>query len=299
MKKKVLILGVLSIFLGMNFQAIAGATIAVGPDTITQTDAEQLIIDLDATNLPSYFSWRDINGIDYTTDIRNQVPFASCEAFAIVAAIETMVQYKVGFPFGCDLSEAHLFFNSNGSQLGWGTYPESDLRYLQKYGIPDEARADGSLNQMLAWASFRYDIYPENRKLYPASGYGFSFVQYHFDGVRIRIKPTDSIFLTNLRGHMILPLGKRTEQTGTLATLVVKQVYVSGLCRKNLYVKMSYVFSFISSSTLPRQKAYLSKGVRITQQRQVDLLGRSTGIKQTSAPGIYLDGKDKRVRFVQ
>ena len=167
------------------------------------------------------------------------------------------------------------------------------------YGIPDEARADGSLNQMLAWASFRYDIYPENRKLYPASGYGFSFVQYHFDGVRIRIKPTDSIFLTNLRGHMILPLGKRTEQTGTLATLVVKQVYVSGLCRKNLYVKMSYVFSFISSSTLPRQKAYLSKGVRITQQRQVDLLGRSTGIKQTSAPGIYLDGKDKRVRFVQ
>jgi parallel beta-helix repeat protein len=151
MKKKVLILGVLSIFLGMNFQAIAGATIAVGPDTITQTNAEQLIIDLDVTNLPSYFSWRDINGVDFTTDIRSQIPYPSCEAFGITAAIETMVQYKVGYPFGCDLSEAHLYFNCNGSQLDWGTFPESDLRYLQKYGIPDEA----------CWP------YPKKKALYP------------------------------------------------------------------------------------------------------------------------------------
>ncbi len=94
---------------------------------------------LSLQELPSYFSWRDINGVDYVTDIRDQRPYASCEAFGITAAIETMVQYKVGYPFGCDLSEAHLFFNCNGSQLDWGTFPESDLRYLQKYGIPDEA----------------------------------------------------------------------------------------------------------------------------------------------------------------
>jgi hypothetical protein len=164
------------------------------------------------------------------------------------------------------------------------------------FGIPDKARADGSYYQMLSWASFRYDIYPENRNLY-SIGYGFGFGRYHFDWVQIRIKPTDSISLTNLRGHMILPLGKRTERTGILATIVVKQVYVSGLCRKNLYVKMEYIFSFIVS-TLPQQKALLSKGIVTVQQGQVNLLGRNTGgIKQASAPGIYFDGKDKRVRF--
>ena len=49
-----------------------------------------------------------------------------------------MVQYKVGFPFGCDLSEAHLFFWSGGN-INWGSYPENDTNFLRNYGIPDEA----------------------------------------------------------------------------------------------------------------------------------------------------------------
>jgi len=88
--------------------------------------------------LPSYFSWRDKDGVDYVTPIRDQSPFHSCETFALVAAVETMVQYKVGYPFGCDLSEAHLFFYSGGN-LNWGSYPENDSQFLKDYGIPDEA----------------------------------------------------------------------------------------------------------------------------------------------------------------
>jgi parallel beta-helix repeat protein len=88
--------------------------------------------------LPSSFSWRDINGVDFTTPIRNQTPYPSCESFALVAAIETMVQYKVGFPFNCDLSEAHLFFFSGGN-IVWGSYPENDTKFLKEYGVPDEA----------------------------------------------------------------------------------------------------------------------------------------------------------------
>jgi parallel beta-helix repeat protein len=90
------------------------------------------------SDLPPYFSWRDINGVDFTTPIRDQSPYPSCESFAIVGALETMVQYKVGYPFGCDLSEAHLFFYSNGT-IDWGSYPENDTQYLVDYGIPDEA----------------------------------------------------------------------------------------------------------------------------------------------------------------
>jgi len=88
--------------------------------------------------LPSSFSWRDINGVDFTTPIRNQNPYPSCETFALVAAVETMVQYTVGFPFNCDLSEAHLFFFSGGN-TNWGSYPENDTQFLKEYGVPDEA----------------------------------------------------------------------------------------------------------------------------------------------------------------
>lgn len=101
-------------------------------------------------SLPSSFSWRDIDGIDFTTTIRNQAPYPSCETFAIVAAVETMVQYEVGYPFGCDLSEAHLFFFSGGN-IEWGSYPENDTQFLVDYGVPDEA----------CWP------YPKDKKLYP------------------------------------------------------------------------------------------------------------------------------------
>jgi len=100
--------------------------------------------------LPSSFNWRDINGTDFTTDIRNQAPYPSCETFAILAAVETMVQYKIGYPFGCDLSEAHLFFWSGGN-IDWGSYPENDTQFLVDYGVPDEE----------CWS------YPKEKKQYP------------------------------------------------------------------------------------------------------------------------------------
>ena len=61
------------------------------------------------SELPPIFSWRNIEGIDYTTSVKNQRPAPTCEAYALVASIETLVQYQVGFPFECDLSELHLF----------------------------------------------------------------------------------------------------------------------------------------------------------------------------------------------
>jgi len=69
--------------------------------------------------LPSSFSWCDVSGIDYSTSIKNQAPCPSCEAYALAASLETMVQYEVGHPFDCDLSEMHLFFCSGGT-CNWG-----------------------------------------------------------------------------------------------------------------------------------------------------------------------------------
>lgn len=92
----------------------------------------------DDSDLPSYFSWTDIDGVDFTTPVRAQQPYHACEAFAYVAALEVMVQWEVGYPFGCDLSEAHLFFCSGGN-VEWGGYPENDSNYLVEHGVPDEA----------------------------------------------------------------------------------------------------------------------------------------------------------------
>ena len=42
---------------------------------------------LSSTDVPPYFSWRDINGTDFTTPIKNQAPAPTCEAYALVASV--------------------------------------------------------------------------------------------------------------------------------------------------------------------------------------------------------------------
>jgi len=87
--------------------------------------------------LPARFSWRDVNGVDFTTSVKDQRPAPTCEAYAFVAALDTLVQYQVGYPFECDLSEAHLFFYSGGT-AEWGVNFTYAADYLVNHGVPDE-----------------------------------------------------------------------------------------------------------------------------------------------------------------
>ncbi len=91
----------------------------------------------ESSDLPSYFNWRDIDGVDFTTPVKDQGMCPSCEAYALVAVLETIVQYQVGYPFGCDLSEAHLFFYPGGT-CEWGVNVSDAANYLIDYGVPDE-----------------------------------------------------------------------------------------------------------------------------------------------------------------
>lgn len=91
----------------------------------------------DSFNLPSSFFWYDINGIDFTSPVKNQIPAPTCETYALCTALETIVNYKIGNPFGCDLSEAHLFFYSGGT-CDWGVDVTEPAEYLVNYGVPDE-----------------------------------------------------------------------------------------------------------------------------------------------------------------
>lgn len=89
-------------------------------------------------DLPSYFSWRDINGTDYTTPIKNQAPAPTCEAYALIASLETKMQYHLGKIYNPDLSEAHLFFYPGGSiRAGYVNIIDA-ANYLVEHGVPDE-----------------------------------------------------------------------------------------------------------------------------------------------------------------
>jgi len=90
------------------------------------------------SDLPSYFSWRNIEGIDYTTGIKDQSPAPTCEAYGLCAALETLMQYHVGKRYDPDLSETHLYFSAGGTyEAGYVNLIDA-ADYLIEYGVPDE-----------------------------------------------------------------------------------------------------------------------------------------------------------------
>jgi hypothetical protein len=89
-------------------------------------------------DLPSSFSWRNINGVDYTTPVKNQAPAPTCEAYALCASLETLMQYYMGEPYGPDLSETHLYFYAGGTyEAGYVNIIDA-ANYLIEHGVPDE-----------------------------------------------------------------------------------------------------------------------------------------------------------------
>ena len=90
------------------------------------------------TDLPSFFSWQDIDGIDYTTPIKNQAPAPTCEAYALCASIETLMQYQMRKIYYPDLSETHLFFYAGGTINAGYVHLVEAVNYLKEYGVPDE-----------------------------------------------------------------------------------------------------------------------------------------------------------------
>lgn len=105
---------------------------------VININAETLYSNVEECDLPSYFSWRNINGIDYTTPIKDQSPAPTCEAYALCAALETMMQYKLGELYEPDLSDCHLYFYAGGTvEKGYVNLIDA-ANYLVDIGVPDE-----------------------------------------------------------------------------------------------------------------------------------------------------------------
>ena len=105
---------------------------------ITSISAQSLNYGEATIGLPSFFSWQDINGTDYTTPIKDQSPAPTCEAYALVASLETQMQYQMDELYNPDLSETHLYFYAGGTiEQGYVNLVDA-ANYLMEYGVPDE-----------------------------------------------------------------------------------------------------------------------------------------------------------------
>jgi C1A family cysteine protease len=111
---------------------------------------------------PQAFDWRNRNGQNFITPIRDQGACGSCVAFGTTAAVEGTLRVQLGdASLVVDLSEASLFYCIGGSQgrnCGNGWWPQNALTGYQNVGVPDEAcfpytAGDQPCNQCADWAN--------------------------------------------------------------------------------------------------------------------------------------------------
>lgn len=83
--------------------------------------------------------WRNKDGYNWVSDIKDQGNCGSCVAFATVATLESQAKIQVNKPsYPFDLSEADLFFCGAGRKCNQGWWPAEALKYAQEKGVPRE-----------------------------------------------------------------------------------------------------------------------------------------------------------------
>jgi C1A family cysteine protease len=92
-----------------------------------------------AVEFPPAWDWRDVDGANWTTPIRDQKGCGSCVAFGTVATLEAMLKlHQQDASLQPDLSEAHLFFCGCGDCCDKGWWPSYALDYAKNSGVPGE-----------------------------------------------------------------------------------------------------------------------------------------------------------------
>ncbi|MFQ6104601.1 MAG: C1 family peptidase, partial [Candidatus Glassbacteria bacterium] len=88
--------------------------------------------------LETNLDWRDYDGHNWMTSVKNQYSCGSCVAFGAIAALEGRLNIFTGdWTWDPDLSEQHLF-SCGGGICSFGWWVHSSMNYLQNYGVPEE-----------------------------------------------------------------------------------------------------------------------------------------------------------------
>ncbi|MEI8025164.1 MAG: C1 family peptidase [Pseudomonadota bacterium] len=100
-----------------------------------------------SADLPSALDWRNYEGMNFLSSIRNQAFCGSCVAFAAIGAFEGRLKVAAKSPqMSVDLSEQHLFQDIGGCDSG--SFPQLAAMSLQSSGTTDEACTPYTLGRM-------------------------------------------------------------------------------------------------------------------------------------------------------
>ena len=89
---------------------------------------------------PTSFDWRNYNGQDWMTSVKNQASCGSCWAFSAVGTTEAVHNIAANNPnLDLNLSEEYLVSDCSSSGACCGGWQDAALRFIRDSGIPDEA----------------------------------------------------------------------------------------------------------------------------------------------------------------
>jgi C1A family cysteine protease len=119
---------------------------------------------------PASADWRNRNGQNYVTPVKNQGGCGSCVSFCTCSVIESAIRITLGNPtYAVDLSEGFLQFCGGGSCGGWGL--TSGLAFAQSTGVTDEACMPYQATNMNCTASRCADWQNRLTKISSYTGY--------------------------------------------------------------------------------------------------------------------------------
>lgn len=119
------------------YEPIDGGGMGCILDDESEVEQEQESSVTSTAPVPTAFDWRDVDGMDWTTSVKNQRGCGSCVAFGTLSAFEAVIQIELGKDVNVDLSESHLFFCGGGScSTGWSV--GSAVKHLENVGVCDE-----------------------------------------------------------------------------------------------------------------------------------------------------------------
>ncbi len=95
-----------------------------------------------ATSIPTSFDWRDRDGVNMTTPVKNQGGCGSCWAFSAIGAMEQAILIQTGYTV--DLSEQWLVSCTNAGTCEGG-WTETALNYLKCDGATDDCSGGGAV----------------------------------------------------------------------------------------------------------------------------------------------------------
>lgn len=123
---------------------------------------------------PESLDWRNYNGVDYTTTIKDQGACGSCVCFGTLGALEAMmnIQADIENPY-TDMSEQELLSCSPASCNGWNT--NDAMNWLKYFGVSEEACFPYQANDNIP-CSERCDRYEFTKRRVDQWGWAYSYV---------------------------------------------------------------------------------------------------------------------------